>query len=56
MHLNEKSSLIVGQVLFLKKSGFNMIKEGAIGLAFKLVVGFSLVVWVFGVVVVRIVV
>ena len=33
-----------------------MIKEGAIGLAFKLIVGFSLVVWVFGVVVVRAVV
>ena len=33
-----------------------MIKEGVIGLAFKLVDGFSLVVRVFGVVVVRVVV
>ena len=33
-----------------------MIKEGAMELAFKLVVGFSLVVWVFRVVVVRVVV
>ena len=33
---NKKSGLIVGQVLFFVKTGFNRIKEGAIGLAFKL--------------------
>ena len=33
-----------------------MIKEGATGLAFRLVDGFFLVVWVLGVVVVRVVV
>ena len=33
-----------------------MIKEGAIGLAFKLIDGFSLVVWVLGVIIVCVVV
>jgi hypothetical protein len=33
-----------------------MIKEGAIGLAFNLIDGFFLVIWIFGVIVVRVVV
>ena len=51
MHENIKSDLYVGHILYLRKSGFNMIKEGAIGLAFGLVVGFFLVVRVLEVVV-----
>ena len=51
MHENIKSDLNVGHILYLRKSGFNMIKEGAIGLVFGLVVGFFLVVRVLEVVV-----
>jgi len=43
----KKSSLIVGQILFLNKTGFNMIKEGVIGLAFRLINEFFLVVRIF---------
>ena len=42
---------------YFRKTGFNMIKEGLIGLAFKLIDGFFLVIqMIFGVVVVRIVI
>ena len=51
MHENNKSNLNVGHILYLRKYGFNMIKEGAIGLAFRLVVRFFPVVRVLGVVV-----
>ena len=40
---------------YFRKTGFNMIKEGLIGLAFKLIDGFFLVIqMIFGVVVVRV--
>ena len=51
MHFMKKSSLIVGQILFLNKTGFNMIKEGVIGLAFRLFDEFFLIVRIFGIVV-----
>ena len=41
---------------YFRKTGFNMIKEGVIGLAFKLIDGFFLIIQIFGVVVVHVVV